>query len=229
MVTRSLTIGSEPSRSRVRVVVTVFETHCVGVHMGVRAVTMSILVNDVIMLMLVVGMVVDLLTMRVLMVVWCAVFVLWVHFLSFLSGPWERPDGSAGGPSVMGDVIQVPEGFIEQRGDMGVEQPVDHLASTSVSGDQPKIAQDSQLVRHRRLFHPNFHAELTNRALAGTQTIEYPDPAGRRKSAHESRHRFGGLLGQWSTDHGVVRVSHVHMLTCAYIYVKSRRTPIFFK
>ncbi len=218
MVTRSLTIGSEPSRSRVRVVVTVFETHCVGVHVGVRVVTVRMLVNDVIMLMLVVGMVVDLLAMRVLMVVRCAVFVLWVHFLSFLFLVHGRDqDGSAGAPSVIGDVIQVPEGLIEQRGDMGVEQPVDHLASTSVSGDQPKIPQHSQLVRHRRLLHPNFHAELTNRALAGTQTIEYPDPAGRRKSAHESRHRFGGLLGQWSTDHGVVRVSHVHMLTCAYI------------
>ena len=194
MVSRSLTIGSEPSRSRVGVVVTVFETHCVGVHVGVRAVTMRMLMNDVIMLMLVVGMVVDLLAMRVLMVMRCAVFVLWVHFLSFLFQVRGRDRRSAGAPSVMGDVIQVPEGLVEQRGDMGVEQPVDHLASSSVPGDQPKIAQYSQLVRHRRLLHSNFHAELTNRALAGTQTIEYPDPAGRRQSAHESRHRFGGLL-----------------------------------
>ena len=97
---------------------------------------------------------------------------------------------------------------------MGVEQPVDHLASSSVPGDQPEIAQYSQLVRHRRLLHSNFNAELTNRALAGTQTIENPDPAGGRQSAHESRHRFGGLWRQWITDHRVVRVSHVHMLTC---------------
>ena len=84
MVTRSLTIGSEPSRSRVRVVVTVFETHCVGMHMGVGVVTVRMLVHDVIVLMLVVGMVVDLLTMGVGMVVRCGVVVLWVHFLSFL-------------------------------------------------------------------------------------------------------------------------------------------------
>ena len=84
MVSRSLAIRSEPSRSRVGVVVTVFETHCVGVHVGVRVVTMRMLVNDVIMLMLVVGMVVDLLTMRVLMVMRCAVFVLWVHSFLFL-------------------------------------------------------------------------------------------------------------------------------------------------
>ena len=98
MVTRSLTIGSELSRSRVRVVVTVFETHCVGVRVGVRAVTVSMLVNDVIMLMLVVGMVVDLLAMRVLMVVWCAVFVLWVHFLSFLFLVHGRDQADQRGP-----------------------------------------------------------------------------------------------------------------------------------
>ena len=97
MVSRSLAIGSEPSRSRVGVVVTVFETHCVGVHVGVRVVTMRMLVNDVIMLMLVVGMVVDLLAMRVLMVMRCAVFVFWVH-LPFLplSGPCERSDDQRG-------------------------------------------------------------------------------------------------------------------------------------
>ena len=67
------------------VVVTVFEAHFVGVYVGVRVVTMRMLVNDVIVLMLVVGMVVDLLAMRVLMVMRCGVFVFWVHssFLSF--------------------------------------------------------------------------------------------------------------------------------------------------
>lgn len=67
------------------VVVTVFEAHFVGVYVGVRVVTMRMFVNDVIVLMLVVGMVVDLRTMRVLMIVRCRVFVCCVHFLSFLA------------------------------------------------------------------------------------------------------------------------------------------------
>ena len=97
MVSRSLAIGSEPSRSRVGVVVTVFETHCVGVYVGVRVVTMRMLVNDVIMLMLVVGMVVDLLAMRVLMVMRRGVFVFWVHFPFLpLSGPCENQTISGG-------------------------------------------------------------------------------------------------------------------------------------
>ncbi len=98
MVSRSLAIGSAPSRSRVGVVVTVFETHCVSVQVGVGVVTMRMLVNDVIMLMVVVGMVVDLLAVRVLMVMRCAVCVLWVHFVSFLFRVHVRDQAISGGP-----------------------------------------------------------------------------------------------------------------------------------
>jgi len=110
---------------------------------------------------------------------------------------------------------------------MGVEQAVDHLAPISVAGDQPEIPQYTELVRDRRLLHPYFGAELTHRALAGTQAVEYPDAAGGREGSHEPRHLFGRLLGQRTTDRRVVRLSHVHMLTCTYKYVK--RSPIFFK
>jgi hypothetical protein len=64
-------------------------------------------------------------------------------------------------------VIQVAEGLVEQRCDVRVEQAIDHLAPISISGDQPEISQYSQLVRNRRLLHPNLHAEVTNRTLAG--------------------------------------------------------------
>jgi hypothetical protein len=69
----------------VGVVVTVFEAHFVGMYVGVRVVTMRMLVDDVLVLMLVVGMVVDLRIMRVLMIVGCGVFVCCVHILSFLA------------------------------------------------------------------------------------------------------------------------------------------------
>jgi hypothetical protein len=63
----------------VGVVVTVLEAHFVGVPVRVRSIAMRVLVLDVIVLMRVVRMVVPLLPVRVLMIVGCAVFVLWIH------------------------------------------------------------------------------------------------------------------------------------------------------
>jgi hypothetical protein len=71
--------------SGVCVVVTVLEAHFVGVLVGVRVVTVRMVVYHVIVLVLVVGMVMDLLTMRVLVVMRCSVFVFLAHFLVFLS------------------------------------------------------------------------------------------------------------------------------------------------
>jgi len=72
---------------RVSVVVAVLETQFVSVLVGVRFGAMKVVMNDVIVLMGVMGVIVNLLTMRVLMVMRCSVFVFVfvAHFLPFLS------------------------------------------------------------------------------------------------------------------------------------------------
>lgn len=110
---------------------------------------------------------------------------------------------------------------------MGVEEPVDHLAPSSGANDETEVSQYSELVRDGRLFHLQLCAEITNRAFAGAQAGEYPDSARRRKRAHKTGDVLCRRLGEGTADRGVVRRSHVSMLTCTYIDVKPAR--IFFK
>lgn len=67
------------------VVVTILEAHFVRVLVSMPIVTMNVIVNDMVVLMRVVGVVMDLLTMHMLVVMRCRVFVFLAHFpTSFL-------------------------------------------------------------------------------------------------------------------------------------------------
>jgi hypothetical protein len=118
-------------------------------------------------------------------------------------------------------VIDVAECLVEQRGDMRVEQAVDHLAPSSSANDESKVSEYSQLVGDGGLLHLQLCAEVTNGAVPGAQAGQDSDPAGRRERTHQTSDVLGRLLGERTANSGVRGRSHAHMLACAYQDVKA--------
>jgi hypothetical protein len=76
------------------------------------------------------------------------------------------------------EMVDMPKSLIEQGCDVGVEELVDHVTSTSVTDDETQISQYSQLVGDGRLFHLHLGAQIANRARPGSKPSEDPDSAG---------------------------------------------------
>ena len=153
------------------VIVTFLEAHLVEMLVGVGVVTVHMVVHHMLVLVLVVGMVVDVFTVRVRVIMRCRVFVFLAHYLDIpflpFSGPCPTSNDFAMPSSVIGDVVYVAQRLVEQRGDVRVEKPIDDLTSTSISDNQSEIPQYPQLVRDRWLLHFYFFAQVTYRTIAG--------------------------------------------------------------
>jgi hypothetical protein len=79
----------------------------------------------------------------------------------------------------------------EQVGQVMVEEAVVGVAAVAADGDEPRLAQQPQLVRRGAVRHPDLRGEVLDRALTVQQRPQQPQPAGRAERAH----RLGELLG----------------------------------
>jgi hypothetical protein len=61
-------------------------------------------------------------------------------------------------------VLDVVNRLVEQLSDVVVVKAVDNVAAVAVTGNQSERPQEPQLVRHRRLFHPDRRGQLADRA-----------------------------------------------------------------
>ncbi len=81
------------------------------------------------------------------------------------------------------------DSLVEQVGDMRVVQRVDDLATVPLADHETELAEEAELVRHRRLLHPDRSSKLTDRARRAAQPSEDQHAAGRRQGLH----RVGNL------------------------------------
>jgi hypothetical protein len=94
---------------------------------------------------------------------------------------------------------------------MVVVQAVDHLTAAALAHHQAQVAQDAQLLGHRRLLHLDVAGELADRAGADRQAAEDPHPA----RGGECLHGVGDVprLGcRQQTWIGIGAVTHAHMI-----------------
>lgn len=210
---------------RVCVIVAVFEGYLMDVLVSMAIIAMNVLMDDVVVLVAGVGVIVDLITMGVLMVVGPFVCVFCRHVLTssiaLYCGIGCRREGRADPavPQTTGShMIYVTQCLIEQRRHMRVKEPVDHLAPTSISDHETKVSKDAQLMGNGRLLHLQFDAEVAHRTLTQTQPSQNSYPGCRRKRTHESSHFLGSCLRHGDRHVGVVGLTHVVMLTCAYLH-----------
>jgi len=87
-------------------------------------------------------------------------------------------------------VLNVRDGFVEQLADVVVMKRIDHIAALAMACDQPEMAQQAELVRHRRGFHADVLRQFADRARASMKPAE--DAQSARRS--ESLHRVGDDL-----------------------------------
>lgn len=81
-------------------------------------------------------------------------------------------------------MLGVVDSFIQQHRDMVVEQGVNHGAAGSLPDDQAEVAQHSQLVRDRRLLHPDGGRQLTDGRRPLTETAQDTQPARGSQGLH---------------------------------------------
>lgn len=78
------------------------------------------------------------------------------------------------------DVLDVEDGLVEQVGDVGVVECVDHLAAAPLAEHQAEVAKQPQLVGDGRRLHGDRQGELVDRAGAVAKPSEDAHPARRR-------------------------------------------------
>jgi hypothetical protein len=104
---------------------------------------------------------------------------------------------------------------------VGVEEPVDDLTPAAVADHETEVTEDPQLMRDGGLLHLDLGAEITDRARTIHQPSQNLDPARRRECAHESRYLLSCGAPEWELKRLVVGGTHVDMLTCTCLHIKS--------
>lgn len=117
-------------------------------------------------------------------------------------------------------MIDMAKCLIEKSRDVGIKEPIDHMAPTPIADHETKIPQYPQLMRDSRLFHLDDCAEFANRTRSVTQPSQNAYPAGGGEGTHESGHLLRRPQGKRALGEGVVGLTHVYKLTCTCIHVK---------
>jgi hypothetical protein len=71
-------------------------------------------------------------------------------------------------------VLDMGDRLLERLADVIVVEVVDHAASVAVPDHEAQIAQQPQLMRHRRGLHPDRVGQLVDRTQPRAQPPEYP-------------------------------------------------------
>jgi hypothetical protein len=183
------------------------------VHMSLTVVGVFMGMLDVVVIMA--GMGVDVCARRVLVVVSVRSFVL--VFVCHGAAPLL-------GVLLVGgaEVFDVAQCLGEDGGYVRVVHVVDGAAPLPGTDDQSEIAQDSQLMGHRWLRHPDGLGQLRNRGRLLTKVRQDPDPARRGQRRHQPGHLLG--LGQADGCRTVnaMRPRHAPILACAFMHIQWR-------
>ncbi len=152
----------------------VFEIHLVKVWVGVGPGTVGVVMFNVIMLMAGMRMGVGHLAVvvLVLVVMGCGVLVGFGHLVapSLAGSVVADLDGGLFGSMplvIYGQMVDMSKSFVEQCRNVGIEEPVDHMAPRSVADHETQISKYSQLMRDGRLLHLHLSTEVAHRARPG--------------------------------------------------------------
>jgi hypothetical protein len=65
------------------------------------------------------------------------------------------------------EMVDMSKSFIEQCCNVGIEEPIDHVAPGSIADHEAQISKYSQLMGDGWLLHLHFGAEIADRARPG--------------------------------------------------------------
>jgi hypothetical protein len=78
------------------------------------------------------------------------------------------------------EVLDVTQGFVEQRRHVRVVESVDHMASVAATQDESEVSQDPQLMGDGGLLHLHRDGEVPDGARTLAQASEDADATWRR-------------------------------------------------